>query len=205
MIAFANTWRRDPWAITPSDREQMPVAQVVEAADLYVRNFAAIAAVKASMGISATDPGLERQLKELELWPADAAPLPIDVSLVLGRLTKIRRTYVYARLLGLSITEAAKAMGKTAPYGHVHLGGAAGQLCLAARCFGIVPSHSNPDQIVGDHCLREALNIPAFQFYAVVAKAGVSRKNPRYGVGGYHQDDMPALWWAATDARMARP
>lgn len=158
---------------------------------VWDRTYEALAAVKRAAGVSDLNPALEEQMKGAGLWPNEARPLPMDMGVVVRRLSRQIRIAIYAKLSERRITQALQAWGMKPPNYYNYLGTAKRTLQAIASGFGVVPAS---DDLLTYWDLWAVFGV---KMYTVAREAGVTWHNRRRDVGGYLRADFPALWAAA--------
>lgn len=148
---------------------------------------------------------MEDSLRHLNLWPAEAQPLPVDTEQVILRLRDNLRAVVFGLMDGMSAAEMAAREYFTSPQQVYHYRmRIRDYFTMVCQCFGALPPAywRQGDPIPAQHVAR-ALNVNYGNVYRIAWWAGVSPvRVPPYS-GGYPPEDFPKLWHAAQDRERA--
>lgn len=112
MLALATAPRyRSPWDCSQDKLPPVSLEDLLLEIEASGRPAHRQATIRKAMGLPLTNPALERKLKEMEFWPADARPLDFDVADVIYMLPRPERATVYGLCLNIHRQAIGKALG----------------------------------------------------------------------------------------------
>lgn len=190
---------RDPWDCRGEKLPPVDLDELMLRVEAYGRPLHRVAAARRAMGLPVTDRSIELKLKNLLLWPAEAAPLPFDAADLLYMLPKKERVTVYGLLMGLAPKAIARQMGWTIDAVAYAKTSAWCRWIDLAKCLGLKPGSTNPEERLSSETVKKALGYNGPSYARELAQnLGVWHFGRREWVDGYiRQGDFFTVWSAA--------